>query len=377
MSQALKGVMDIQFYKQLSDQKFALDQAAIVASTDQKGLITYVNEKFCKISGFSESELLGRTHHIVNSGYHSSEFFENLWKTISSGQVWSGEICNRKKNGDIYWVSTTIVPFLGNDGKPEQYLSIRHEITELKLAQKTILEQNEKLVASSRLSAIGEMAAAITHEINNPLGVILGRVEMLKSMLSEQQLDAKELLRIANTIETTGYRIEKIVKSMRSMSHQQSDREPFERVMISEIIEDALNWCQNRFLDHGVRLIKPEVINKTRVECRSYQIVQVLVNLLNNAYDAIQNLDEKWIRIEVSENEDDVVIEITDSGSGISNDTQSKMFDPFYSTKKVQFGTGLGLSISKSLLMQNGGNLLYDSKSQNTKFLMHVPKKQK
>lgn len=376
MSQALKEDMDSNLFQQLSNQKFALDQAAIVASTDAKGLITYVNEKFCKISGYSESELLGRTHHVVNSGYHEPEFFKSLWKTISSGQVWSGEICNRKKSGEMYWVSTTIVPFIGQDGKLEQYLSIRHEITELKLAQKTILEQNEKLVASSRLSAIGEMAAAITHEINNPLGVILGRVEMLKSMLNDKQMDTKELLRIADTIETTGYRIEKIVKSMRSMSHQQSDREPFERVMISEIIEDALNWCQNRFLDHGVQIIKPDQINKSRVECRSYQIVQVLVNLLNNAYDAIQNLDEKWIRLEITENNDELIIEITDSGSGIPADIQIKMFDPFYSTKKVQFGTGLGLSISKSLLMQNGGNLLYDSSSKNTKFLMHLPKKQ-
>lgn len=377
MSQALKGRMDLRTYQQLSNQKFALDQAAIVASTDSRGVITYVNEKFCKISGYSEQELVGQTHKIVNSGFHNSEFFENLWTTITSGQVWLGEICNRKKNGEIYWVSTTIVPFIGENGKPEQYLSIRHEITELKLAQKTILEQNEKLVASSRLSAIGEMAAAITHEINNPLGVILGRIEMFKSMLNEQPLEAKELLRIANTIETTAYRIEKIVKSMRSMSHQQSDREPFERVMISEIIEDALNWCQNRFLDHGVKLIKPEVINKSRVECRSYQIVQVLVNLLNNAYDAIQNLDEKWIRLEISENPDELIIEITDSGNGIPADVQIKMFDPFYSTKKVQFGTGLGLSISKSLLIQNGGNLIYDSQSLKTKFLMHLPKKQK
>ena len=370
--------MDVQLYQQLFNQKFALDQAAIVAATDERGLITYVNRKFCEISGYSEIELIGKTHKIVNSGYHQPQFFENLWATISSGQTWSGEICNRKKNGEIYWVSTTIVPFVGEDGKPEEYLSIRHEITELKSAQKTILEQNEKLVASSRLSAIGEMAAAITHEINNPLSVILGRVEMLKSMLQDpEQHEVKELIRIADTIEVTGYRIEKIVKSMRAMSHQQSDREPFERVMISEIIEDALNWCQNRFHDHGVRLIKPEQINKTRVECRSYQIVQVLVNLMNNAYDAIQSLDEKWIRLDISENPEELIIEITDSGKGIPTDVQNKMFDPFYSTKKVQYGTGLGLSISKSLLIQNGGNLHYDNKSQHTKFLMHIPKKQK
>lgn len=368
--------MDTRLYQQLTNQKFALDQAAIVAETNAQGLITYVNPKFCEISGFTEQELMGKTHKVVNSCYHDPSFFKDLWKKISSGQVWVGEICNRKKDGDLYWVSTTIVPFIGDDGKPEKYLSIRHEITELKLAQKTILEQNEKLVASSRLSAIGEMAAAITHEINNPLGVILGRVEMLKSMLADPKPDTNELLRIADAIESTGYRIEKIVKSMRSMSHQQSDREPFERVMISEIIEDALNWCQSRFLDHGVQIIKPELINKSRVECRSYQIVQVLVNLMNNAYDAIQNLDEKWMRLDIRESQEELIIEITDSGAGIPNDVVAKMFDPFFSTKRVQYGTGLGLSISKSLLIQNGGDLVYDHQSKNTKFLMHIPKKQ-
>ena len=368
--------MNPSLFKQLSDQKFALDQSAIVAETDSRGIITDVNQKFCEVSGYTQEELIGKTHKVVNSGTHSPEFFQELWKTISSGQVWTGEICNRKKEGSLYWVLTTIVPFLDANGVPEQYISIRHEVTELKLAQKTILEQNEKLVTSSKISAIGEMAAAITHEINNPLGIILGRVEMLKSMLNEDQFDKSEFLRITNTIESTGYRIEKIIRSMRAMSHQQSDREPFERVMISEIIEDALNWCQSRFLENGVKIIKPEKINKTRVECRSYQVVQVLVNLLNNSFDAIHDRDEKWVSLELSEDEDFVTLAVADSGQGIPPHIQSKIFDPFFSTKKVQFGTGLGLSISKRLLLQNGGDLSYDSKSMNTRFLMFLPKKQ-
>ncbi|MFN9066234.1 MAG: PAS domain-containing protein, partial [Bdellovibrionales bacterium] len=112
-------------------------------------------------------ELLGQNHRLVSSGLHDKAFFKQLWATISSGKIWRGEICNRKKNKELYWVYTTIVPFLNSKGIPERYLSIRFEISDLKLAEKTISEQNEKLVASSKLSAIGEMAAAITHEINN------------------------------------------------------------------------------------------------------------------------------------------------------------------------------------------------------------------
>ncbi|MFN9068918.1 MAG: sensor histidine kinase, partial [Bdellovibrionales bacterium] len=208
------------------------------------------------------------------------------------------------------------------------------------------------------------------------LGVILGRVEMLKSMLQDPNLNRDELKRVADTIEVTGHRIEKIVKSMRTMAHQQSDREPFERVMVSEIIEDALNWCQTRFLDHGVRLLKPEQMTKTRVECRSYQLVQVLVNLLNNSFDAVENLSEKWVRIEVKDGVDWVEISVTDSGKGITEEVRKKIFDPFFSTKRVQYGSGLGLSISIGLVRQNKGELLYDSSSANTRFVMRLRTKQ-
>jgi PAS domain S-box-containing protein len=152
-----------QTLREISDYKFALDESSIVAITDQKGIIRHANSNFCKISKYSEKELIGQDHRIINSGYHPKGFIKDLWITIANGKIWKGELKNKAKDGTIYWVDTTIIPFLNDQGKPYQYVAIRADITERKLAEEN-LQKSLKEIADYKYALDESSIIAITDQ---------------------------------------------------------------------------------------------------------------------------------------------------------------------------------------------------------------------
>ncbi|MFN7728735.1 MAG: ATP-binding protein [Bdellovibrio sp.] len=358
--------------KELQDQKHALDQAAIVAATDRLGRITYVNDKFCEISEYGREELLGQNHRIVNSGAHDKTFFTELWKTISKGQSWRGEICNRTKSGRLYWVQTTIVPFSDTDGAPYQYLSIRQDITALKRAEQTIFDQQAKLVASSKMSALGELSAALTHEINNPLAVILGRTEMIQSALQRPSPDLALIRSMVDSVGLTGRRIEKIMRTVRSLAHG-GDAESSQQLTLLDLLDSVVDILraklQGNKIKFEIQLHDPDLL----IKCRPTEIFQILVNLVNNAHDAVLGTTDPWVRVESTIAGAHVEIRVSDSGLGLAPEVQKKLFRPFFTTKQVGIGTGLGLTISRTLAERNGAELAYDDASTNTCFVLKLP----
>ncbi len=362
--------------KQLKDLNTALNQACIVAIANPAGDITYVNDKFCEISKYSKEELLGSNHRILKSGRHSAEFYEDLWKTISSGNVWQGEIQNRAKDGSLYWVLTTIVPFFNEKGALYQYMSIRSDITKSKEADEIIEAEHAKTMYAEKMASLGEMAAGISHELGNPMGALRGRAELMGMLLDAGTLTEDKMRSGVENVVSLVDRMERIIRSMRSLSRDGSN-DPFEPVDIKAQINDLIefNRVRNQKLNIEVRKVWDKKIN-ANVRCRETQISQVFVNLLNNARDAVLDSEDRWIEVDIVEEADLLSISVTDSGPGIPKEKRLQIMQPFFTTKDPGKGTGLGLSISRTIMTNHSGSLELDEGSERTRFVVKIPRTQ-
>lgn len=352
--------------KKLEDITFALNESAILAITDRTGKITLVNQKFVDLSGYSQAELLGKDHRILNSNYHPKSFFINLWKTILSGKTWRGEIRNRNKKGGIYWVETTIVPIYGTDNKIEQLVSIRFDITQRKLAE-------QQLMHSSKMSLLGTLAGGLAHEINNPLMIIRGKTEYMTRLIDAPSQDFSSLRPHLNKIQDMVSRIASVVNGLKIFARKE-DRSLVEGIIIKNLIEQILALFEGQALKNGIKIWASEINPDLVAYGRFSDLVQVMMNLLTNAIDAVENSEAKWVSIDVTERGNLMEIAITDSGQGIPHEIQSKIMEPFFSTKAIGKGVGLGLSLAAKIIEEHRGALLLDNQSSHTRFVIQLPK---
>lgn len=255
-------------------------------------------------------------------------------------------------------------------------IQTRIELKRQKKAHETIRKLEERINQSSKMASLGEMASGVAHEINNPLAIIQSTAQLILHSLEEDKFDKEELLYCFNKINQTTERIAKIVRGLSFFSNSRKD-DQFHSEGILSIIKNTASLCLEKFRNNQIEFIleySPEIAS-VQVECRAVEISQVLLNLLNNAHDAIEAFDKKWIKVEIENLADSIIVSVTDCGGGITEEVAQQILTPFFTTKEVGKGTGLGLSIAQNIIAAHNGKLTIDFKNQNTKFVVEIPKK--
>ncbi len=341
--------------QQLADLKRALDHAAIVATTDVTGRITYVNDKFVEISGYSREELLGQDHRIINSSYHSREFIRELWRTIASGRVWHGELRNRAKDGHYYWVDTTIVPFVDDRGKPYQYIAIRADITARKMAE-------EKLAQQASLARVGQMAAVVAHEVRNPLAGIKGAIQILMSRRPPGDGELPVMRDIVARIDALGDLINDLMVFARPRPPRMAV------VELHTVINNALTILRR---DPSTLGVETAVSGADEPIVADGEMIRAaLLNLVLNAAQALGGTGR--VDVVTAREGTEIVIMVRDTGPGIPPDIRDQVFEPFFTTKAR--GGGLGLPIARRTAELHGGSLtVHCPESGGTIMTMRLP----
>jgi two-component system CheB/CheR fusion protein len=326
--------------RDLEDIRQALDQSAIVATTDVPGRIRFVNDKFCEISGYSREELIGQDHRVLNSGFHSKEFIRELWRTIAQGGVWRGEIRNRAKDGSIYWVDTTIVPFLDARSKPWQYMAIRYDITARKAQEVRLRDQ-------AALAALGEFAAVVAHEVRNPLAGVRNGVQLITSELPA----ASDGIALGGEIVARIDALNRVIEDLLTFARPRVFSPAI--MHLSTFVSDVVGGFK---LDPAMQGIEVEIRGETNttIEADVDQLRLVFTNLLVNAGQSMSGTGRIELSIE-RDGEHHCVVAVSDRGSGIPDGLQEKIFDPFFTTKHR--GTGLGLPTVKRVVEAHHGTV--------------------
>ena len=362
---------------ELKEQKYALDQHAIVAVTDVKGIITYANQRFSDISGYSIEELVGQDHRIINSGYHDKAFFKEMYQTIAKGQVWHGEIRNQAKDGSFYWVDTTIAPFMQN-GRPISYIAIRTDITSNKEYEERLLKAKEEAESATKVKS--EFIASMSHEIRTPMNGVIGMIELLENtkMNKEQQQKLSVIKSSANSLLVI---INDILDfSKIEAGKMELDLLPFD---LSSQLTDYIQSMAAKADEKNLELIldmtelkHPHVIGDPG------RIRQIFNNLIGNALKFTERGEVAVIARTRAVTPETVqfTCKVCDSGIGIPEDKLDVLFKSFRqvdaSTTRKYGGTGLGLTIVKQLCELMQGDIWVSSEvGKGSTFEFTIPLK--
>jgi PAS domain S-box-containing protein len=309
---------------------------------------------------------------------------ESFWKLVHPDDV--QEVI--KGNGDLAKGRTTFPAFriirpdgtirwLQNIGhvrrEAEKFVGVLVDVTEAKEAEQLIEEQKANIVAASKLSDLGEMAAGLAHEINNPVAIIHGHATLLKHVALHGG-EPGVIRKTAEVVEQTADRISKITRSLLAFARD-AGQDPFEPTSIKSLVSETAEFCRQRFRQSGVQLKIEPISPELQIDCRPGQISQVLLNLLNNAFDAVEKSEKQEILIMVDDKGEEVEISVADSGSGIPAELHGRIFQPFFTTKEVGRGTGLGLSVASGIVQSHAGRLTFATSPRGTRFTAILPKR--
>lgn len=390
----------------------AIDASNIVSKTDICGYITFVNDEFCNISKYSRDELIGQNHNIVRHPDVSPEVFKRLWKTILAKKVYKGIIKNLAKDGSVFYLNATIIPILDENGDIEEFVAIRHDVTEVvelnerlmatrielkklnlsleekvKEQTKELLELNKSLEnrvkeeinkneeknrllsQRARLISMGEMIGNIAHQWRQPLSELgIDLFKMKQSIKDEEKFihtyeHAKIVIKnMSNTID-----------DFRNFFKSDKEKEEFS---IKETINKSLGMLEGTFKKEGIRveILKNEDVKISGIKA---EFSQVIINILTNAKDAMQNLDlkDKIIKIKIYKNDQFAFVGISNNGENIKDSIMDKLFEPYFTTKHKSVGTGIGLYMCKMIITNMNGNIYVKNLKNGVDFCIEIPLK--
>lgn len=350
---------------QESEERFsnAFKYAAIgMALVSTEGKWLKVNRSVCDLLGYSESELSSKTFQDIT---HPDDLDADLMhvRRMLAGEIRTYEMLKRyfHKSGHIIWARLSVSLVRNQKREPLYFISQIENITERKRAE-------EKLIQSAKLASLGEMSAGIAHEISNPLTIISGSVNLLhKAVKDPEKFTAK-----INAIQKATARITKIVNGLRKYSRV-SEENQFSKYCLSEIVRESILLTQGKSKRNDVS-VTYDLTTESLIYCDDVAIEQVIINLIDNALDAVKGRDQRWVKIETFTEAHSVGLRVSDSGTGIPEAIQNKLFDPFFTTKPVGEGTGLGLSITKGILEEHSATITVLTNHQNTCFEVRFQK---